>query len=66
MTYSLDDKITSYLARNGIQNARVLESVIVLPLENGGEFHRKIRGVITSTKLDAIIADYRSATENAA
>jgi hypothetical protein len=62
MAYSLDQKITGYLRAKGIDNARVLESIIVLPLPENGEFHRKIRGVITSDKLDAIIADYQAAT----
>ena len=58
MAYSLDDKITSYLENHGVTGARLLDAVIVLPLEKG-EMHRRITGVITSEKLDSLIEEYR-------
>jgi hypothetical protein len=60
---NFDAPITAYLRDKGIDNARVLESIIVLPLAEG-EFHRKIRGVITEDKLDGIVADYLAATNS--
>lgn len=61
MSYSLDDKITRYLEDKGIPGARVKELIIVLPLGENGEWHRKISGVINAAKLDIVIDAYREA-----
>ena len=61
MPYNLCQKITNYLKEQGIEGARVQESIIVLPTETG-EFHRRIVGVVTKDKLDSIVAEYRSNT----
>lgn len=66
MTYSLSNKITRYLESKGVKGARIQESIIAIPTENGGEMHRKITGLITTAKLDAIIAEYRSTGNDAA
>lgn len=54
----LSAAITSYLEDKGIEGARLLESIIILPTENG-EIHRRISGEITSAKLDSLIAEYQ-------
>ncbi len=65
MAYSLDEKIIAYLEERGAVGARVHETVIVIPTPTG-EMHHRIQGVINSTKLDAIIDEYKKQVENAA
>ena len=55
MTYSLNDKIISYLEDNGISGARFKDGILSLPNDS----HVKIAGVVSSTKLDAIIKEYK-------
>jgi hypothetical protein len=64
MSYSLDDKITTYLSDHGVAGARVHEAIIVMPTQSG-EIHRRVQGVVTKAKLDAIIEEYK-ATDHAA
>jgi hypothetical protein len=64
MSYSLDDKITNYLSDHGVAGARVHEAIIVMPTQSG-EIHRRVQGVVTKAKLDAIIEEYK-ATDHAA
>lgn len=59
MPYNLCQKITNYLKEQGIEGARVQESIIVLPTETG-EFHRRIVGVVTKDKLDLLIKEYKA------
>lgn len=66
MAYSLTDKITTYLADHGIEGATIREMVIAVPHPSGGEIHRRVDGLVTTEKLDAIIAEIKKHRENAA
>ena len=65
VAYDLDDKITGYLADKGLPNARLADTVIIIPFGDG-EIHRRISGVVTKEKLDAIVSEVKAKLENAA
>lgn len=56
MSYSLDEKIVSYLHRKGIPGALVHEGTITI-----GNYSKTINGVVNKAKLDAIVEEYKAA-----
>jgi len=55
MSYSLNDKIISYLASKGVTDVKVHEGKITI-----GDFTRTINGVVSSAKLDVIVEEYEA------
>lgn len=66
MAYSLADKITDYLADCGIEGATIREMIIAIPHPSGGEVHRRVDGLVTPEKLDAIVAEIKQKLEQSA
>lgn len=66
MAYSLNDKISSFLAKQGVEGAKVFEGLIRIPFPKGGEYRCSLQGVVPKEKLLQIAAEYKAKVESAA